>query len=44
MGAMPGRDVLGDESDDLVTFVAPSACGIWVCQSGSEKKTDKKRL
>jgi hypothetical protein len=36
--------VLGDEGDDLVTFVAPRACGMWVCQSDSEKKTDKKRL
>jgi hypothetical protein len=35
--------VLGDAGDDLVTFVVPAACGMWVCQSNSEKNTDKKK-
>jgi hypothetical protein len=35
--------VLGDQGDNLVTYVAPSACCMWVSQSNSEKKTDKKK-
>jgi hypothetical protein len=43
MGAMPGRDVVGDRGDELVTFVAPSAYGMWVCQTAVRKRQTRRR-
>ena len=46
LGADGGvKIVLGNEGDDLVTFVSPGGRGIWACQRDAEKNArEEKKL